>query len=351
MSFTVREAIQETESEYRIQMIAGAKGDHRNISWVHMIEDTTIISNFWGNELAVTLGLNIRNDQELIKIIDLLIEHRACGLIVNVGKYIGEISPKIMDYCEERNFPLMTVPWEVYVADMVKDYCMRILLSEQDERMFARAFQAAIQDPANTEGYRKTLKKNFDLDGSFQVAVFYMNASEKRDVIYTRKAEARIRVILEKIKTNYSFFENDSYFVLIMNNVSTERMSETVDMLVREYEVQTDDYSIAVGIGLPAQGIINIAQSYTWARAAMRKAFYSNQKKVKYEDMGVDKLIFAVDDEQILFTYYQDTLKTLLEYDKRHHANYTETLEQYIVYNGSINAISQAMYTHRNTVN
>ena len=37
-------------------------------------------------------------------------------------------------------------------------------------------------------------------------------------------------------------------------------------------------------------------------------------------------------------------------YDKKHDSNYLETLELYLKYNGSIQAVAEAMFTHRNTV-
>ena len=157
MAFTIQEAILETGDEYQLRLLAGKKGNNRNVSWVHVIEDVTIIRNFWGNELAVTLGINIHSEQDLLKIIDQLIEHRACGLIINIGDYIRNVSDRIIDYCDKHDFPLLTVPWEIYVADMVKDYCMRILLSEQDEIQYAKAFQNAIKAPLNVDVYKKTV--------------------------------------------------------------------------------------------------------------------------------------------------------------------------------------------------
>lgn len=351
MAFTIQEAILETGDEYQLRLLAGKKGNNRNVSWVHIIEDVTIIRNFWGNELAVTLGINIHSEQDLFTIIDQLIEHRACGLIINLGDYIQHVSERIIDYCDKHDFPLLTVPWEIYVADMVKDYCMRILLSEQDEILYAKAFQNAIRSPLNVDDYKKTLQAAFDVDSPFQVAILFLEASERRDLFYMKKAEARLKVILEKIPYPYSFFQNDVHFVLIINHIPDDELEEMMKTLESDYKMQTEDDSMVVGIGGIASDVTKIADAYLRAKAAVRMAYYGDSKLIRFQDMGVRQILFTTENEEILYSFYRDTLRPLREYDKKHHANYEDTLEQYIKCNGSIIQIAENLFTHRNTIN
>ena len=137
MSISIRDVLSEDSARYRVKLLAGKRGDQRSISWVHVIEDSTIIQNFWGNELAVTLGIGFPTADALIHIIELLIKKRCSGLIINTGKYIEKVPQEVIDYCDDRDFPLITVPWEVYVSEMVKDFCMRIFEEEQNEKRYA----------------------------------------------------------------------------------------------------------------------------------------------------------------------------------------------------------------------
>ena len=66
--------------------------------------------------------------------------------------------------------------------------------------------------------------------------------------------------------------------------------------------------------------------------------------------MGMYRLLFAVKDESLLKELGEEPLRVLDEYDKKHNSNYVETLEQYLKYDRSIQAVSEAMFTHRNTV-
>ena len=57
MGFTVEDMLIIARDKYKMELVAGQNGWANSISWVHLLEDTTIIQNFWGKELAVTTGL------------------------------------------------------------------------------------------------------------------------------------------------------------------------------------------------------------------------------------------------------------------------------------------------------
>ncbi|MDD6504572.1 MAG: PucR family transcriptional regulator ligand-binding domain-containing protein, partial [Lachnospiraceae bacterium] len=128
MSFTVQDMMLISQERYHMKFCGGQKGWSNSISWCHMLEDTTIIQNFWGKELAVTTGLGFPTEEKLLELLRELVNHHAAGLIVNVGNYISEIPQSALAYCDENDFPLLTVPWEVHLADMMKDFSIRIFL-------------------------------------------------------------------------------------------------------------------------------------------------------------------------------------------------------------------------------
>lgn len=71
---------------------------------------------------------------------------------------------------------------------------------------------------------------------------------------------------------------------------------------------------------------------------------------VHFDNMGIHRLLYSVADVSLLSEMGDMALKPLLDYDAKHNSNYVETLEWYLKYNGSIQAVAEAMYTHRNTV-
>ncbi len=57
MSFTIQDMMLTAETRYEMKFLAGKNGWSIQSAGVHLLEDTTIIQNFWGKELAVTTGL------------------------------------------------------------------------------------------------------------------------------------------------------------------------------------------------------------------------------------------------------------------------------------------------------
>ena len=41
--------------------------------------------------------------------------------IINTGFYIMDIPHEALRFCDANDFPLLTVPWEIYLADMIKE--------------------------------------------------------------------------------------------------------------------------------------------------------------------------------------------------------------------------------------
>ena len=66
--------------------------------------------------------------------------------------------------------------------------------------------------------------------------------------------------------------------------------------------------------------------------------------------MGIYRLLYSCTDTGLLAEIQQETLSVLEEYDRRHNSNYVETLRCYLEQDGSIQAMAQSMFTHRNTI-
>ena len=56
MGFTVEDMLIIARDKYKMELVAGRNGWANSISWLLMVEDTTIMENFKGKELAVTMG-------------------------------------------------------------------------------------------------------------------------------------------------------------------------------------------------------------------------------------------------------------------------------------------------------
>lgn len=350
MSFTIEDMILTAENRYEMKFLAGQNGWANSISWVHLLEDTTIIQNFWGKELAVTTGLGFPQKEDWMNLVRLLNRYHASGLIINVGQYIYDIPEELIAYCNENDLPLLTVPWEVHLSDMIKDFSIRVFLQDNTDEQIVAALIAAIETPDNQKAYRKELLQYFDVDGSFQVLLLTCEGLDSMDTVERKKLSYRIQLYLEDITHNASFFYYNSDFVLIANAVSEEYLYRLVAGAIKRGKRRMPELELCVGIGSKCMDISQLSISYQRAKAAAHMALTHKKQVVKFDDCGLFRLLYMVEDKGILREMETECLAALEEHDRRYNADYVDTLQSYLKHDGSIQAVATELYTHRNTV-
>lgn len=350
MSFTIEDMMLTSEKRYEMKFLAGKNGWANSISWVHLLEDTTIIQNFWGKEVAVTTGLGFPEKEDWMRLARKLNRYHASGLIINVGQYIREIPEELMAYCDENDLPLLTVPWEVRLSDMIKDFSIRVFVQDNTDEQIATALIAAIETPDNQTAYRRELWQYFDVDGSFQVLLLTCEGLDAMDMVERRKLSYRIQVYLEDITHNASFFYYNSDFVLVANAVPEEALYQLIEGAIKRGEKRMPERKLRVGIGSKCMDISRLSVSYRRAKAAVQMAMAQKRQVVKFDDGGLYRLLYMVEDTGVLQEIETECLAALEEYDRKYNAGYVETLQSYLKHNGSIQAVAEELYTHRNTV-
>ena len=350
MSFTIEDMMLTSEKRYEMKFLAGKNGWANSISWVHLLEDTTIIQNFWGKEVAVTTGLGFPEKEDWMRLARKLNRYHASGLIINVGQYIREIPEELIAYCDENDLPLLTVPWEVRLSDMIKDFSIRVFVQDNTDEQIATALIAAIETPDNQTAYRRELWQYFDVDGSFQVLLLTCEGLDAMDMVERRKLSYRIQVYLEDITHNASFFYYNSDFVLVANAVPEEALYQLIEGAIKRGEKRMPERKLRVGIGSKCMDISRLSVSYRRAKAAVQMAMAQKRQVVKFDDCGLYRLLYMVEDTGVLQEIETECLAALEEYDRKYNAGYVETLQSYLKHNGSIQAVAEELYTHRNTV-
>lgn len=351
MGFTIEDALVQTQNQYKLKLLAGKEGCGNAITWVHMIEDTTIIRQLWGKELAVTTGLGFQTHGALFEFVKCLVKYHSVGLIVNTGKYIMDIPQDIIDYCNEQDFPLLTTPWEVHMADLIKDFSMRCLFSEKEDIEISKCFQNVFSDSRKIDETREKLISSFDVDGYFQVVLVGIENADQFDTIERRRLSLQLQLYFEKIGCPYSFFWFDGFFVLVVNNMDEEELQNVIDKMYKRSIKRMANRPLYVGIGSKMKDFRNVILSYKRAYAAVFMAYEFQYPMMCFEDMGVYQILFSIEDQDILKNMYHQLLDPLIEYDQKHNGQLEETLYYYLVYDGSQQTMADKLYMHRNTIN
>ena len=350
MGFTIQDMLIVSKDLYQMELIAGQNGWANSISWLMMIEDTQIINNFNGKELAVTTGLGFPSTEKLMRLAKKLVASHAAGLIINTGEYIHEVPQRLIDFCDENDLPLITVPWKIILADMIKELTMQVFLQGSTDEQIIKAMISAIENPENVNNYRKELLPYYDVDGAFQIILISVGNLDEMDTVERRKLSYRLQIYLENITHNGIFFYYDGAFVLVLNDVDSKNMEDILGGMLSRTKRRMPEEDLHVGVGSMVRDIVNLRTSYTRAKSAVIMARNKGKIRVDFDNMGLFRLLYSVEDKNLLEDMRDTPLLPLIEYDMKHSSNYLETLELYLKYNGSIQKVSEEMYTHRNTV-
>lgn len=351
MSITLEDVTVQVGQQYKMKVLAGQNGCSTAIGWVHLVEDSTIIQFLWSNDLVVTLGVSFQSEEALMDCVERLVKRNCVGLIVNTGKYILEIPQSVIDYCNDNNFPLITIPWEINVNTFIKDISYRCIQAQDDDKKVAEWFIESFKDPDSIENHRKELMSHFDVDGDFSMALIRVKNARKHSDIQLQRISARIRYYFETINRKYLLFWYDSSLVLLANNMAIEDLTHLTERMYNRASRKMPEYPLSIGIGSCLNDIHSVSRNYKRARAALEGSMTFNEPIMRFNQLGVYKLLFTTDDKEILDEIYNDQLKVLIDYDEKHHTELTKTLEYFLKFNGSIQHIAQELYTHRNTIN
>lgn len=125
MAVTLRRLLEYVKDE-ELQILSGEDNIDRVVRWTHVVEAIEISTFLEGQEVAFTTGVATKSEEELFDLVKCIIDNQATALIINTGPYIKEVPQKIIDYCKEQSFPLITTPWETHMAKLMQMFCRKI---------------------------------------------------------------------------------------------------------------------------------------------------------------------------------------------------------------------------------
>jgi sugar diacid utilization regulator len=111
-------------------------------------------------------------------------------------------------------------------------------------------------------------------------------------------------------------------------------------------------WRVTAGVGGECAAASAVARSYAQARRALETArrFGNQGDVVRFEELGVYRLLFHVSDPGELRGFTQHVLGPLLEYDQRHRGDLVRTLGVFLERNGNLQATARELNLHVNSV-
>lgn len=113
------------------KLLAGAEGQLNIIKWVHIVETMDAAKLLKGNELILTTGIHLKNnDDDFHHFIHQLIASKSAGLCIELGSVIQEIPDCIQQLATDYQFPLIIFHQEVAFVEITQEI-HSILINQQ----------------------------------------------------------------------------------------------------------------------------------------------------------------------------------------------------------------------------
>ncbi|KAB8286643.1 Purine catabolism regulatory protein-like family [Bifidobacterium ramosum] len=395
MTVRLKELVEQA-NDRDLTLVAGRNGLERPVRWVHMVENEEIAGFLEGQEVAFTTGIGLETQEDLTGLLKSAYDSGASAAVVNIGPFIHQISPDAIRFCDEHDFPLFKVPWSVHMAQIMHSFSLAITMSEKHSMELAAALENAIFHPDREEMYLEYLEQSgFGKDWNYCVAVFSacaepdgvaadggthdragggvsdpaadvdaasrkaadvagsVRSRRRHDVdriaMYTREVES----LVTRNQWRVAVVHIEDRLVLVFARYTAEQ----VEMMVREMIAgirrrgATLDRTY-IGVGKVTKSARCIGKSYHQALKLERLQHLRNRagEVALYDNSGVDKLLLAIADRDILDDYYRDSIGPLVEYDRVNGTELTETLRTYFQFSGSVKETAERLFVHRNTV-
>lgn len=362
MSITLREIVKQVE-HLEMKLVAGEAGLDREVLWTHMVDSDTISAFLQGQELTFTTGIGISEKLPLLKLVQEVYRNGASGIVVNIGPYVDKIGQDVLDFANEKAFPVFEVPWKIHMAEIMRIICFAITKEQQSRIEVTAALNNAFLCPAQEELYVFPLMRKGYLADSVYTAVTIRVEVQKNTVAGERMEQLHSQ-LGSHLRCNYKRIlccAQEKQLVLVLCDYTGQERKHVLTYIFQHFcnELKKEETAVFC-VGNQAEELRQLHKSYETANQMAEvsalgripgEEVYGRHKMIVYKNAGIFRILFALKDEEVMQEYVRDTVQPLLEYDALHNTDLAGVLQCYLRHDGSLQDTANELIVHRNTVN
>lgn len=362
MSITLREIVQQVE-HLEMKLVAGEEGLDREVLWIHMVDSDTISAFLQGQELTFTTGIGISEKLPLLKLVQEVYRNGASGIVINIGPYVDKIGQDVLDFANEKAFPVFEVPWKIHMAEIMRIICFAITKEQQSQIEVTAALNNAFLCPAQEELYVFPLMRKGYLADSVYTAVTIRVEVQKNTVAGERMEQLHSQ-LGSHLRCNYKRIlccAQEKQLVLVLCDYTGQERKHVLTYIFQHFcnELKKEETAVFC-VGNQAEELRQLHKSYETANQMAEvsalgripgEEVYGRHKMIVYKNAGIFRILFALKDEEVMQEYVRDTVQPLLEYDALHNTDLAGVLQCYLRHDGSLQDTANELIVHRNTVN
>lgn len=352
----------------KLKIVAGATGLDRIVRWVHVLDMPDVANWVRGGELLFMTGMSLKCPMDLLAIVRDIAAKNLAGLVITPGKYIPAIPSEVLNLADGLGFPIFELPWEVKLVEVFEEVANYINHKQADEKSMQDILKNLVFGDIDNPEFlaKRATYYGFDINEPCQVVIVRINNLEEYLLLKKCSTENAIIEIKER-------FKQAVVDVLVRNNVepiylvwldslivflpvkkqiklASENNLKIANKSIDELNQILPGLKIYVGLGNLGSGPMGIRKSLHQAEQALKFGIISGESNIfAYEQMGINKLLFAVP-QDVLQSFYQNYILVLKNYDADHSTTLVHDLEVFLQYNGNFGLAAKSLFIHRNTL-
>lgn len=351
MSIVLEKVIKNSDELYSMKLVAGEKGLKNIVQWVHVVEQYDMDNFLSGNEIILTTGITCNKGYNLLDFVKRLHQCDVAAIIINIGPYIPSITKDVIEFCNKNSIPLFSLPWEVKIEEVTRNFCRKIVNSEDVEKNIVSIFKDILFDYVDYSQYTPILERNsFRVSSKYTIMAIY-NKNLNENAATDRNLKFHIEKIVHRISDLVVLFAYKKYRIVILCDYTKEKIQELINNLDSNYLKGKNQDDYVIGISTLDSSINNISKTFLQTIETVKLGVSQNKHIIYYDDIGIYQILLAAKGDKALIDFYDNILGPIEKYDNENNTNFVDFIKIYIECNGSVQAVADAMFVHRNTVN
>lgn len=349
VAITISEAMK-LDTFKTFKLIGGEWGLDNKIEKIGILEYETvekIEGGFSKGDFVITSFFFARNDVNLlIESIHSLIEDKVSGLAIK-SIYYKSLPMEIIEYANERSFPIFIFDNTVYFEDIITDI-MDAIRDNDNYEILETKVDIIVKNNISKAMIRELA---LEINSSFKENFIVAYCKEKKYVNNTHIIKLLERYKRSKGKSIYnSVFKYRTGILIILSYENMDENSAMASIKRLMTDIGIDDSKYIIGISNKHSNLNEMARGINEGLYAVSTSEISDESITFYKDIGIYRVIMPYVNQVWINEFYQEIISPLKEYDKKYNTQILTTAIKYIENDGSVKRTSEELFQHDNTI-
>lgn len=341
-----------------LKLIAGEKGIHRPVRWVHYIEDFDYVECAKKDELIIVAGLQLQPADVFLDFIRRLQAKRVSGIVIYRSKDDEfPCEKEIIEIGNTDNVCIYSLPHKVLLAEITQNICEAIFQSKLSQKSMESFIYSLIHGEIDAESSALSEAYSLGYVGKQTYYCAVLAFDPFRDDFGIDHIRTETSHIFRQNCIMYNrdiLYALQNYEVIFLIPYFEKDSPELINKVVLDTIQKFYDHGLAtkavVGISDPCNELAGFRDAYRSAKNLAMLSYFLNIKTLCCQEAGVYNLLFAIKDKRTIEKVYHEILGDLIKIDKVEKTDLLNTLFAFIEHDLNYQETAESLFIHLNTL-